>query len=155
MTRWVFEKNRPKMLPNLIFVKNNTLFCAQVNSSTKMWASSVIFRKLPEVNNSPSGENSPNLVIPTTLLYVWLRLCIIFCKKFVGLCTFRVIFFTNLSGLPAFCWAKLNHRTLSSTPPKFGNDCQPPSASAGNNNLDCYLCKTSKYVHIYIDYTGY
>jgi hypothetical protein len=27
-----------------------------------MWATSVIFKKLPKVNNRPLGENSPNLV---------------------------------------------------------------------------------------------
>jgi hypothetical protein len=29
-----------------------------------------------------------------------------------------------------FCWAKLNHRTLPSPPPKFGNDCQPCACSS-------------------------
>jgi hypothetical protein len=27
-----------------------------------MWATSVIFKKLPKVNNRPMGENSPHLV---------------------------------------------------------------------------------------------
>jgi hypothetical protein len=27
-----------------------------------MWVTSVIFKKLPKVNNYPLGENSPNLV---------------------------------------------------------------------------------------------
>jgi hypothetical protein len=27
-----------------------------------MWATSVIFGKLPKVNNRPLGENSPNLI---------------------------------------------------------------------------------------------
>jgi hypothetical protein len=31
-------------------------------SSPKMWVTSVIFKKLPKVNNYPLGENSPNLV---------------------------------------------------------------------------------------------
>jgi hypothetical protein len=30
-------------------------------SSAKIWATSVIFEKLPKVNNHPKGENSPNL----------------------------------------------------------------------------------------------
>jgi hypothetical protein len=34
-----------------------------------MWATSVIFKKLPKVNNRPMGENSPHLVtLSTTLL---------------------------------------------------------------------------------------
>jgi hypothetical protein len=32
--------------------------------------------------------------------------------------------------IPYFCWAKLNHRTLMSTPPKFGNDCRPRARDA-------------------------
>jgi hypothetical protein len=34
-----------------------------------MWAFSLIFKKLPKVNNRPRGENSPNLVTlsPTNL----------------------------------------------------------------------------------------
>jgi hypothetical protein len=28
----------------------------------KIWATSVIFKKTPKVNNRPIGENSPNLV---------------------------------------------------------------------------------------------
>jgi hypothetical protein len=31
-------------------------------SSPKLWASSVIFKKLPKEHNQPMGENSPNLV---------------------------------------------------------------------------------------------
>jgi hypothetical protein len=31
-------------------------------SSPKIWAISVIFTKLPKVNNDPIGENSPDLV---------------------------------------------------------------------------------------------
>jgi hypothetical protein len=31
-------------------------------SSPKMWATYASFTKLPEVNNRPLGENSPNLV---------------------------------------------------------------------------------------------
>jgi hypothetical protein len=31
-------------------------------SCPKEWASSEIFKKLPEVNNHPTGKNSPNLV---------------------------------------------------------------------------------------------
>jgi hypothetical protein len=31
-------------------------------SSTNMWATSVIFKRLPKVNNHLLGENSPNLI---------------------------------------------------------------------------------------------
>jgi hypothetical protein len=33
-----------------------------VKSSQKICAASVVFEKLPNVNNHPMGENSPNLV---------------------------------------------------------------------------------------------
>jgi hypothetical protein len=35
----------------------------------------------------------------------------------------------HIFGQLHFCWAKLNHRTLSSTPPKFGNKCQRAGAN--------------------------
>jgi hypothetical protein len=36
-------------------------------SSTKMWTTFVIFKKLPKVNNQPMGGNFPNLVTPLLL----------------------------------------------------------------------------------------
>jgi hypothetical protein len=49
------------MLPNPFFDKINHHFTVE-KSSTKIWATSAMFEKLPNINSRPIGENSPNLV---------------------------------------------------------------------------------------------
>jgi hypothetical protein len=46
------------------------------NSCPKVWAISVIFKKLPKVNTSPIGENSPNLATLALSIigFLWLVL---------------------------------------------------------------------------------
>jgi hypothetical protein len=47
------------------FVQINTgVTFAVEKSSTKMWDTSLLFKKMPKVNNRPRGGNSPNLVTP-------------------------------------------------------------------------------------------
>jgi hypothetical protein len=51
MSLW---KSRPKCSP--------THFLSKQKRSPKFFAGSVIFQKIPDVNNHPMDENSPNLV---------------------------------------------------------------------------------------------
>jgi hypothetical protein len=53
------------MDPNPFFVKIDFTTFTVEKSSPSIWAISVIFKKLPKVNNHPIGDNSPN---PVTLL---------------------------------------------------------------------------------------
>jgi hypothetical protein len=55
VTRRVCEKS-PKRVAQSLFFKNNTLSNTQGKSSTKMWATSVIFKQLPTVKNRSLGE---------------------------------------------------------------------------------------------------
>jgi hypothetical protein len=53
------KKNRPKCSPKP-FLPVNIIYRAK--SSQQFWATSVMFKELPKVNNHPIGQNSPNQV---------------------------------------------------------------------------------------------
>jgi hypothetical protein len=55
-------KNCPKCSPTHFFVKINTSFSAKKVAQQLCSATSVIFEKLPKVNNRAVGEKSANLV---------------------------------------------------------------------------------------------
>jgi hypothetical protein len=50
------------MWPNPFLCQNKLTFFNVKKVAEKIWATSVIFKKTPKVNNRPIGENSPNLV---------------------------------------------------------------------------------------------
>jgi hypothetical protein len=56
-----WRKKSPKMSPKTFFPKLTHPFFRGKNGP-KIWATSVIFQKLPKNNNHPIGKNSPNLV---------------------------------------------------------------------------------------------
>jgi hypothetical protein len=56
------NSSRINVLPQLVYY----FHCGK--NCSKIWATFEIFQRLPEVNNRPIGENSPNLV---TLLESW------------------------------------------------------------------------------------
>jgi hypothetical protein len=55
-------KESPKMWPKTFFCQTICISFTVEKSYSKIWAISVIFIKLPKVNNDPIGANSPNLV---------------------------------------------------------------------------------------------
>jgi hypothetical protein len=57
MRLWKF---RPKC-SQAYFCQNLYVFCTKETRSTKVWATFVIFKKLPKVNNRPLGEKLHNL----------------------------------------------------------------------------------------------
>jgi hypothetical protein len=63
------------MQHNPFFCQNEYITCTM----EKMWATPIIFKKLPKVNNRPTGENFPNPVTLATTLapvnYLCMRNC--------------------------------------------------------------------------------
>jgi hypothetical protein len=66
-------KNSTKCGATLIMSKILHLFFGG-KSGPEIWATFVIFKRLPKENNHPIGENSPNLVtLPVTFMYLLLQ----------------------------------------------------------------------------------
>jgi hypothetical protein len=61
VTRCVFEKIAQNVAQN-VFCQNQCITSTEGKGAPKIGASSVIFKKMPKVNNHPMGEYSPNLV---------------------------------------------------------------------------------------------
>jgi hypothetical protein len=55
-------KKSPKSVAQPTSCKNVSITCAVVKNGPTIWATFVIFKNHPRVNNRPTGENSPNLV---------------------------------------------------------------------------------------------
>jgi hypothetical protein len=61
VTWWVSEKFAQNVAQP-IFGQYYHISFTEEKSCRRMWTNSILFIKLPKVNNRPMGENSPNLV---------------------------------------------------------------------------------------------
>jgi hypothetical protein len=68
VTRWVCEKIAQKVTQSIFLCQMSRFLFPRKKSCSKFWATFVTFKEIcPKyVGNGPIGENSPNLVTPST-----------------------------------------------------------------------------------------